>query len=109
MHPGKIVQFERLVQEFRAWTAIPDSERAPAAAWWWGTAMELRDERAAMPPDYCAALDLPVGCCYADAAGKLMDLIAPQASLASSARFPRKPAKPDEPETLSAPTEDESS
>ncbi|MFC0239570.1 hypothetical protein [Rhodopseudomonas telluris] len=83
------------MQEFRAWRAVPESDRAPAAAWWWGTAVELLDESDRMSPEHCDAFGLPKGCSYAHAAGRLMDLIAGQKSLASAAGFPRKPAEAD--------------
>lgn len=94
MHSGKIIQFERLLREFRAWRDLPDSERAPAAAWWWGTAVALRDESTPMPPEHCGVFGLADGCSYADAAERLIDMIAIQTSLPSPGRFPRKPADP---------------
>ncbi|ABE38597.1 conserved hypothetical protein [Rhodopseudomonas palustris BisB5] len=90
MHPARIFQFERLLKEFSTWRAIPDDDRAPAAAWWWGTAMELRAETESMRPEYCAAFNLPEGACYADAASQLMASIAAQKSLTSVNEFPRR-------------------
>ncbi len=83
--------FERLVKEFAEWRAVHEDERSPAAAWWWGPAMAALGETAAMPDAFCAALGLPAGACYADAAARLIESIAGQTSLPWPDLFPRKP------------------
>lgn len=88
MKPAKTLQFERLLQEYAAWRAVPEPRRAPAAAWWWGTALELQSEADALPDDVAATLELPAGSTYAEAAAGLMELIAAQATLARPAEFP---------------------
>jgi hypothetical protein len=92
VHPAKIFEFERLAEEFRAWRAVPAEERSNAAPWWWGSAIALRSETEPMQPHFCAALDLPTGATYADAASELMTSIATQKSLPWPHEFPRKPA-----------------
>ena len=47
MHPAAVLQFERMIDEYARWRAVPEKERSPAPAWWWGPAMELRDMRRA--------------------------------------------------------------
>ena len=42
MHPAARLQFERMIGEYARWRAVPEKERSPAPAWWWGPAMELR-------------------------------------------------------------------
>lgn len=91
MKPAKILQFERLLQEYAAWRAVPEPTRAPAAAWWWGTALELQYEIEALPDDAAATLDLPAGSTYAEAAARLRKLIAAQTTLARPAEFPFAP------------------
>ncbi|MGP9814598.1 hypothetical protein ACTZWT_24055 [Rhodopseudomonas sp. NSM] len=93
MHQAKLFQFERLAKEVSAWRAVPEDERAPAAAWWWGSAIELRSETGPMPTEFCAAFGAPEGASYADAAARLMDWIAPQKSLAFPNEFPSKPKR----------------
>ena len=36
MHQAANVAFERIVHEFAEWRAVPEDERSPAPAWWWG-------------------------------------------------------------------------
>ena len=45
MHPAARLQFERMIGEYARWRAVPEKERSPAPAWWWGPAMELRNMR----------------------------------------------------------------
>jgi hypothetical protein len=91
MNQATHFQFERTVQEYAAWRAVPEDERSPAAAWWWGPALQALDEQQTMPPAFCAALELPEGASYADAAAKLIDAIAPQIFLPWPNNFPRQP------------------
>jgi hypothetical protein len=84
-------QFERTVQEYAAWRAVPEDERSPAAAWWWGPALQTLDDQQPLPPAYTKALELPEGASYADAAAKLIDAIAVQAFLPWPNNFPRQP------------------
>ena len=66
MHPAAKLQFERMIGEFARWRAVPEDERSPAPAWWWGPAMELRAEREILPAEWRALLGLPEGATYAD-------------------------------------------
>jgi hypothetical protein len=96
MHPAANVPFERAVREFARWRAVPEADRSPAPAWWWGPAFELREERPPMPPDWCARLELPVGSSLADGAAVLLNSLADQTSLPWPDDFPGK-AKPSNP------------
>jgi hypothetical protein len=91
MNQATHFQFERTVQEYAAWRAVPEDERSPAAAWWWGPALSVRAEQQAMPREFCAPFDLPDGASYADAAAKLIDAIAEQAFLPWPNNFPHLP------------------
>jgi hypothetical protein len=91
MNQATHFQFERTVQEYAAWRAVPENERSPAAAWWWAPALEALGEQQPMPPAYCEALELPEGASYADAAAKLIDAIAVQIFLPWPNNFPRQP------------------
>ncbi len=88
MHPALNVQFERAVSEFTRWRAIPQPTRSPAPAWWWGTALELRDVRQPMPRAWCASLELPDGATYADGAKFFLECFADQTTLPSPGGFP---------------------
>ena len=59
MHPAQRLQFERLIGEYNAWRAVPEPERSPAPAWWWGPAMELRASSEPLAAQWGAALGLP--------------------------------------------------
>ena len=51
MHQASNVQFERALEEFVEWRAVAEQARSPAPAWWWGTAIELRDVAKPMPKE----------------------------------------------------------
>ena len=89
MHPAAM-PFERAVREFARWRAVPEQERSPAPAWWWGPAFELREMRHPMPADWCARLELPAGSSVADGAARLLNSLADQTSLTWPEDFPGK-------------------
>jgi hypothetical protein len=88
MHQAASMQFERLVREFAQWRAVPEPDRSPAPAWWWGPALEMRDVRQPMPADWCARLELPVNSSLADGAQVFLDCLADQTSLPWPGGFP---------------------
>ena len=49
MHQASNLQFERAVREFARWRAVPEPDRSPAPAWWWGPAFEVIGVRQPMP------------------------------------------------------------
>jgi hypothetical protein len=90
MHPAANVQFERAVDEFVRWRAVPDDERSPAPAWWWGPAFEVLGLQQPMPADWCACLELPANAAYADGAEIFLECLADQTALTWPGDFPRK-------------------
>jgi hypothetical protein len=95
MHQAADVQFSRAVAEFACWRAVPEQARSPAPAWWWGTALEQRDERSPMPIEWCASLELADGATYADGARVFLESLADQTSLPWPAGFPGHAAHSD--------------
>ena len=90
MHRAANVQFERAVDEFVRWRAVPEDERSPAPAWWWGPAFEVLGVQQPMPADCCASLELPESATYADGAAVFLGLLAEQTSLPWPGDFPGK-------------------
>jgi hypothetical protein len=90
MHQAANVQFERTVREFAQWRAVPEPERSPAPAWWWGPAVEMRDVRQPMPAEWCSSLELPDGSSFATGAEVFLRSLADQTSLPWPDDFPRK-------------------
>ena len=90
MHQAASIQFERAVGEFAQWRAVPEHERSPAPAWWWGPAFEIRGVRQAMPAEWCSSLKLPAGSSFAIGAEVFLQSLAGQTSLPWAADFPRK-------------------
>jgi hypothetical protein len=90
MHQAANVPFERAVDEFVRWRSVPEDERSPAPAWWWGPAFEVRGVQQPMPGAWCASLELPASATYADGAAVLMGLLADQTSLPWPGDFPGK-------------------
>ena len=95
MHPALMLQFERMIGEFARWRAVPEDERSPAPAWWWGPAMELRAEREILPAEWRALLGLPDGATYATGAEVFLGAFADQTSVPWPYDFPRKQDFPD--------------
>jgi len=90
MHQAANVQFERAVNEFVRWRAVPEEERSPAPAWWWGPAFEVLDAQQPMPAEWCSSLELPDRATYADGAEIFLNSLADQTSLPWPDDFPRK-------------------
>lgn len=90
MHQSANLTFERIAREFAQWRAVPEDERSPAPAWWWGPAFEVRDLRQPMPAAWCAHLELPEGSTIAAGADVLLASFAGQTSLPWASEFPRK-------------------
>ena len=84
------LQFGRIVDEFVRWRALAEDERSPAPAWWWGPAFESLGVHQAMPPEWCARLELPHGASYADGAQIFFKSLAGQTSLPWPDEFPRR-------------------
>jgi hypothetical protein len=95
MHPAARLQFERLISEYARWRAVPEAERSPAPAWWWGPAVALRDAPQALPAEWCAELGLPEQATYAAGAEIFLKALAGQTSVSWPYDFPRKTEVPD--------------
>jgi hypothetical protein len=90
MHQAANVAFERAVNEFVRWRAVPEDERSPAPAWWWGPAFEVRGVQQPMRGAWCANLELSENATYADGAAVFLGLLAEQTSLPWPGDFPGK-------------------
>jgi hypothetical protein len=90
MHPAARLQIERMIKEYVRWRAVPEAERSPAPAWWWGPAIEVRDAKQSLPAEYGARLGLPSQASYAAAAEIFLGAFAGQTSLPWPHDFPRK-------------------
>jgi hypothetical protein len=95
MHQAAKLQFERIAAEYASWRVVPEEERSPAPAWWWGPAMDALDEAETMSPELCAGFELPAGSSYGGAADLLMTALAGQTSLSWPDQFPRKQRQAD--------------
>jgi hypothetical protein len=92
MHRATNVQFERAVDEYVRWRAVPEDHRSQAPAWWWGPAFEVVDLQQPMPAEWCARLELPDGSSFADGAGVFLKALADQTWLPWPHDFPGKAA-----------------
>jgi hypothetical protein len=91
VHQAANVQLERAVGEFVRWREVPEYERSPAPAWWWGPAFEVLGLPDPLPAEWCAGLGLPEGATYADGAGVFLKSFTGQTSLPWPDNFPRRP------------------
>ena len=92
MHQAASLQFERVMDELVLWHAVPEDERSPAPAWWWGPAMAVRDAHEPMRHEWCCELGLGVGSSFAEGTHALLTLFAEQTSPTWPDHFPRKAA-----------------
>ena len=97
MHQAANLQFERAVEEYVRWRAVPDEARSPAPAWWWGPAFEILGMQQPMPAEWCAHLEVPDGSSFTDGAEVFLSSLAGQTSLPWPDEFPGRPtpSKPD--------------
>ena len=90
MHQAVNVQFERAVDEFVRWRAVPEQARSPAPAWWWGPAFEALGVQQPMPAAWCASLELPERATYADGARIFLKCLAGRTRCHGPAIFPER-------------------
>ncbi|MDN5003618.1 hypothetical protein ACFQZO_22550 [Bradyrhizobium sp. GCM10027634] len=94
MHQAARLTFERVMDEFVRWHVVPESERSPAPAWWWGPAMAVVDDReplsATLSKNWRGALGLGDDASFADAACMVLSLFVEQTSLTGPQDFPSK-------------------
>ena len=90
MHPAATLQFERMIGEYARWRAVPEQERSPAPAWWWGPAMELHSMAQPLPAEWCTQLGLPEHATYAAGAEIFLATFAGQTLLPWPYDFPGK-------------------
>ena len=90
MHPAAALQFERMIDEYARWRAVPEKERSPAPSWWWGPAMELRNMAVPLPAKWHVQLRLPEGATYAAGAEIFLKAFAGQTSAPWPYDFPGK-------------------
>jgi hypothetical protein len=85
------LSFERIVHEFARWRAVPEHERSPAPAWWWGPAFEMRGVQEPMPAGWGSSLEIAANSSYAAGAEVFLHSLADQTSLPWPDDFPRRP------------------
>lgn len=90
MPPALSFQFERAVREYAVWRAVPDHERSPAPAWWWATALALRNDPQVLPAEFALPLELAHTATCGDAAQLLLDAFEGQTARPWPNEFPRK-------------------
>src|SRR6516162_5681242 len=87
MHPALTLQFERAVNEYAQWQAVPAEDRSDAPAWWWDTALAAVDETATMPVEWCVTLGVADGSTYAKGAEVFKNALLGQTYLPQSENF----------------------
>jgi hypothetical protein len=90
MNPALTIQFERAVNEYARWQAVPAEDRSDAPAWWWDTTLASVDETATMPVEWCATLGVADESTYAEGAEVFRDTLLRQTYMPHSGNFPRK-------------------
>jgi hypothetical protein len=85
---GAKLSFERIVDEYARWRAVPKQDRSPAPGWWWGPAFEVLGIDQAMPAEWCVNLELPDRASYADGARIFLSSLVEQKFLPWPGDFP---------------------
>lgn len=99
MKEAATLQFERAIAEYAVWQAVPEDNRSPAPAWWWSSALALRDSREPMPADWTAPMGLPLESTIGAAARLMLAAFADQTRQPWPDEFPRRHANPDPTDT----------
>jgi hypothetical protein len=95
MHPAASLQFERMIDEYARWRAVPEKDRSPAPSWWWGSAMEVHGVNEPMTAQWCATLGLPEHSVFSAGANVIFEAMAGETLVPWPYDFPRKAAPPD--------------
>jgi hypothetical protein len=101
MHPAARLQFERMIGEYARWRGVPEKERSPAPAGWWGPAIELRNSpqslsvAQSLSVEWRAMLGLPDDATYGAAAEIFLGAFAGQTAVPWPYDFPSKDKMPD--------------
>ena len=90
MNPALTLQFERAVNEYARWQAVPAEDRSEAPAWWRDTALAAVGETATMPAEWCATLGVAAESTYAEGAEVFRKTLLRQTYMPYSENFPRK-------------------
>lgn len=90
MQAAQLFQFERAVREYAVWLAVPQHERSPAPAWWWATALALRNDPQILPAELATPLNAAPTATCGDAAQMMLDAFAGQTSQPWPDEFPRR-------------------
>jgi hypothetical protein len=90
MNPAVTLQFERAVNAYAWWQAVPAEDRSDAPSWWWDTSLAAVDETATMPLEWCATLGLADESTYAEGAQVFRNMLVRQTYMPYSENFPRK-------------------
>jgi hypothetical protein len=90
MHQAQRLEFERVMDEFARWQAVPEDERSAAPAWWWGPAIAVFDDHEPMSGNWCGELGLTEGASFAEGARTILALFVEQTSLTGAQDFPSK-------------------
>ena len=60
MKEAATLQFERAIGEYAIWLALPEEDRSPAPAWWWSSALTMRESSEQMPAEWALPMGLPL-------------------------------------------------
>ncbi len=101
MRTAATLPFERAIGEYATWLAVPEADRSAAPAWWWSSALALRESTEPMPPDWSLPLGLPSETTLGAAARMMLAALADQTSQPWPDEFPRRYRSVDPVETIS--------
>ncbi|MDB5627662.1 MAG: hypothetical protein JWQ51_2 [Tardiphaga sp.] len=98
MKQAATLQFERAVGEYAIWLAVPEDERSPAPAWWWSSALSMRESVEPMPEEWALPMGLPAGSTIGAGARLMLAAFAEQTRQPWPEEFPRRYRRQDSPD-----------
>lgn len=104
MRPAATLPFERAIGEYAIWLAVAEDDRSPAPAWWWSSALTLRESTEPMPAEWALPPGLPSGTTMGAAARMMLAALADQTSQPWPEEFPRRYKRPEPTADEAAPT-----
>src|SRR4029077_17125831 len=90
MNPALTLQFERAVNEYAHWQAVPAEDRSDPPAWWGDTALAAVDETATMPVEWWATQGEAAEATCAEGAAVFRTAPLRETYMPYSENFPRK-------------------
>ena len=90
MTEAATLQFERAIGEYAIWLAVPEEDRSPAPAWWWSSALAMRESSEPMQAEWALPMGLPAESTIGAGARLMLAAFTDQTQQPWPEEFPRR-------------------